>query len=153
MQPDEFTHFFQEACFIPELESTTKAGALEEMVQRLVDTGWVKSKNLVMETLNKRETLGSTGIGKGVAIPHCRTLAVSDIHVVVGISSEGVEYGSIDKKKVHLLFLIVAPPQEESNLYLPLLGRIVEMLRETKKRRELMKATEYSAFLAIIQGG
>lgn len=105
-----------------------------------------------MENLFKRETLGSTGIGKGVAIPHCRSLAVSEILIIVGISEEGVHYAAIDKKKVHLFFLIIAPPQEKSNLYLPILGKIVEIVRDSKKRRSLMKAENYTTFLKVITG-
>ena len=121
MKASELTTFFRKDFCIPDLASAEKEGVLDEMVQKLVDAGLVKSKNLVLETIRKRETLGSTGIGKQIAIPHCRTLAVSDIHIVVGLSAQGVDFNAIDEEKVHLVFLIVAPPHEESNLYLQLL--------------------------------
>ena len=153
MNSTELADLFREGFFLPELASNSKAEVLEELVQVLVDAGKVKSKSLVLETLNKRETLGSTGIGKGVAIPHSRTLAVSQIHIVVGISKKGINYDAIDKKKVHLFFLILAPPQENVNRYLPVLGKIVELMRDSKIRHSLMKVKDFASFLDVIQGG
>ena len=77
--------FFREEFFVPELVERSKEGIIEEMLQTLVQAGIINNKNLVLETLLKRETLGSTGIGKGIAIPHCRTLAVTDLNIVIGI--------------------------------------------------------------------
>lgn len=139
--------------FLPDLGSETKEKVLEELLQPLVDDKRVKSKDLVLEILNKRETLGSTGIGKGVAIPHCRTLAASDVNVVIGISAKGVRYDAVDGKKVHLFFLIVAPPHEESNSYLPILGKIVEMVRDKKVRKALVKMRDFQSFLDVIEKG
>jgi len=146
-------NFFQEEFFLPQLVSQTKEELLDELVQVLYDKKKVKSKSLILETLLKRETLGSTGIGKRVAVPHCRTLVVSEVTIMVGISPLGIPYDSIDKKDVKLFFLIVAPPQEESNFYLPILGKIVELLRDSRIRKSLMKVKDFSSFLNIIQRG
>jgi len=129
----------------------TKNDILEELVKPLIDTGKIRNKHVLLETLLKRETLGSTGIGKSVALPHCRTLAISQICVVVGISQKGIDYNAIDKKKVKLFFLIVAPPQEKINQYLPLLGKIVEIVRDNKNRKNLLKTENYTDFMEIIQ--
>ena len=153
MNSTKLVNFFREEFFLPKLISETKESVLEELVQPLVDAGKVKSKGLILETLNRRETLGSTGIGKGVAVPHCRTLAVSEIFIVVGIAQEGIQYNAIDKKKVNLFFLIVAPPQEETNLYLPILGKIVEIVRNSKVRRSLKKVKDFSSLLDAVLGG
>ena len=145
--------FFHEDFFIPSLVSKNKSDVLSELVQPLIDHGIIRSQSLVLETLLKRETLGSTGIGKGVAIPHCRSLAVSDIHVVVGLSQAGIPYQAIDNKDVHLFFLILAPYEDDSNCYLPVLGKLVEILRESKRRRDLLKADSFASFKEIIVGG
>jgi nitrogen PTS system EIIA component len=84
----------------------------------------------VVRLLVKRETLGSTGFGRGVALPHCRTLAVNRLRVAFGLHREGVDFGAVDGRPVHTLFLIVAPPMELSNHYLPVLGRIAQLLHE-----------------------
>lgn len=142
--------YFKEEFFIPELVKTSKEKIIEELLQPLVDASIVKNKNLVLDTLLKRETLGSTGIGKGIAIPHCRTLAVSDLNIVVGISSKGVDFQATDRKRVYLFFLIIAPPKEEENKYLPVLGKIVEIVQNSKVRRSLMKVKDYTSLIKII---
>jgi fructose-specific phosphotransferase system IIA component len=153
MDTRRLASFLHEEFFIPELTSATKEKVLEELVQPLMNSGKVKSKSLILETLKRRETLGSTGIGKGIAVPHCRTSVVSEIHIVVGISNAGIPYDAIDKKDVKIFFLIVAPPQEETNLYLPILGKIVEMVRNARTRRALRKVNDYASLLKVIQGG
>lgn len=153
MQNSEIVKFIEPVGFIPDLKSLRKEDLFDELLNPLVAAGTLKSKHIVKEILLKRETLGSTGIGKGVAIPHCRTLAVSAIHVVVGISEQGIPYQAIDNRKVHLCFLIVAPPHDESNLYLPLLGKIVELVHDSKKRRALIKVDDYASLIKVIRGG
>jgi len=153
MDSNQIAVYFQEDFFLPDLESKTKEEVLSELLQPLFDKKKVKNKSLILETLIKRETLGSTGIGKKVAIPHCRTSVISELYVVVGISLEGIPYNAIDKKDVKLIFLVIAPAQEESNVYLPILGKIVEMLRDSRTRRSLMKLRDFSSFLEVIQRG
>jgi len=153
MKLSELSSFFDESLFIPEMKAKDKKSALKELIQPLMKNNKIASPGLVFETLMKRETLGSTGLGKGVAVPHCRTLAVTEVNVVVGFSDKGIDFEAIDKKKVHIFFLIIAPPQEDKNLYLPFLGKVVELVRDTKTRKALLKINDYSAFLEIIQGG
>ncbi len=151
MNTGELIKYFSGDRFIPQLQSNTKDDVLKELVKPLLDLGVIKNKNVILETLKKRETLGSTGIGHGIAIPHCRTLAVQDVQVVIGISKDGVEYNAIDEKPVYLFFLIAAPPQEISNQYLPILGKIVEMLRSSKTRKALMNAASYDELMKAIK--
>lgn len=143
--------YLQRDFFIENLRSRSKNEVLSELIEPLVSRKCVTNREILLETLKKRETLGSTGIGKNVAVPHCRTLTVSEIHIVVGLSKNGIDYDSIDKKKVHLFFLIVAPPQEETSLYLPILGKIVEIVRDTKLRRQLLKVHDFETFLSIFE--
>ncbi len=153
MKHDEFLRFLDERLFLPNLASNTKEKVLKEMIEPLIQSGNLMSENLILGTLYNRETLGSTGIGKGVAIPHCRTLTVTEIYIVVGLSKKGILFDAVDKKKVHLFFLIIAPPQDKSNVYLPILGKIVEMVRDTKTRNAMLKATDFQTFLKAIPKG
>ncbi len=148
--PIKLVDFIKEDFFISKLEGDSKEAVLEELLQPLVHENVINSKSLVLETLIKRETLGSTGIGKGIAIPHCRTSAISDLYIVVGISSKGIDYQAIDRKRVRLFFLILAPPNEEENRYLPVLGKIVEIVRNSKVRRSLIKVKDYVTMINII---
>jgi len=153
MEATEFIQYFREELFIGDLKSTKKADALREMVRILCKQQNIKNAEIILEMLYRREDLGSTGIGNGVAIPHGRTLAVPDTVVVFGRSKEGIEFDAIDGEPVHLIFLIVAPPHDESNVYLPLLGKIVEIVREEDNRKRLLDAETYEEFIdALLRG-
>jgi nitrogen PTS system EIIA component len=79
--------------------------------------------------LERREEMGSTGVGHGIAIPHCRAPMVPHLRLAFGRVPNGCTYQAIDGKPVHFFFLIVAPPLEVSNLYLPVLGRLAQFAK------------------------
>ncbi|HHS13794.1 MAG TPA: PTS sugar transporter subunit IIA [bacterium] len=147
----DLADYLNEDYFIPDVEASSQEELLQKMVAVLVDSGKIKSSSIVLQTLLTRESLGSTAIGRGIAIPHCRTLAVAEVFIVAALSQKGVEYNAPDKKKVHLIFLILAPPQEKANIYLPILGKLVERLRDAKKRKTLMNANDFRSFIQAIQ--
>ena len=106
------------------LRGTSKDEILAEMVELLrVDE---RSSGTLLRVLQRRENLGSTGVGRGIAIPHGRSLVVSRLRLAFGHKTEGVEYQAIDGRPVFSFFLIVAPPLEISNQYLPVLGKIAQ---------------------------
>ncbi|HEU4828828.1 MAG TPA: PTS sugar transporter subunit IIA [Gemmatimonadales bacterium] len=80
--------------------------------------------------LRRRESHGSTGVGRGVAIPHARSLAVDRVRLAYGRHEDGVGFDAIDARPVRHLFLIVAPPVELSSQYLPVLGRVAQFVKE-----------------------
>lgn len=145
------SEFFEEDLFLPDIRSTDKEGALKEMVERLVAAQRIRDGAILIEMLTQREKLGSTGIGRGVAVPHGRTLAIQRLTVVFGRSEAGIDFDSVDGKPVHLVFLTVAPPQERVNLYLPVLGKIVEMVKGTKTRRSLQGAKDFNEIAEILE--
>lgn len=153
MDKDDLLIYFDEQLFLPDLKAQTKDEILEEIVEQFVDVKYLKNKDIVLEMLNQRELLGSTGIGKGIAIPHGRTTSASDIMIAFARSTEGIEYDAIDGKPVHLIFMIIAPPQDENNMYLPILGKMVEILSKSKVRNKLMLTETYSEFIEIISKG
>ncbi len=89
-----------------------------------------RSRGVLLRTLRRRENLGSTGIGRGIAIPHCRSLVVTRLHMAYGRHPGGVDFRSIDDRPAHHFFLIVAPPLEVSGRYLPVLGKVAQFARE-----------------------
>lgn len=106
------------------LRGSTKDEILTEMVGLLrVDE---RSSGTLLRILQRRENLGSTGVGRGIAIPHGRSLVVSRLRLAFGHRREGVDYQAIDGRPVFSFFLIVAPPLEISNQYLPVLGKIAQ---------------------------
>lgn len=147
----QLSEFFEEDLFIPELASRDKEGALKEMVDALVKAQRITEGDILLQMLRQREHLGSTGIGRGVAVPHGRTLAITRLAVVFARSAEGIDFDAMDGKPVHLIFLTVAPPQERSNLYLPVLGKIVEMVKSAKNRRRLQGAKDFDEIAEVLE--
>ena len=96
--------------------------------------------------LKRRENLVSTGIGRGIAIPHCRSLVVNKLRVAFGRKKEGVDFKAIDEKPVKFFFLIVAPPLEDSNQYLPVLGKIAQFSKEPDVPGRLLEITVSKQF-------
>jgi nitrogen PTS system EIIA component len=101
-------NFFAPDSISVDLKSATKDEALAELVGLLHLDGPLSETLLRM--LQRRESLGSTGVGRGIAIPHCRSLVVTQLRLAYGHHRTGIEYQAIDNRPVFDFFLIVAPP-------------------------------------------
>ena len=145
----ELRQFFAEDAIKLELAGTTKDEILKELIGLL--TLDEKSDGMLYKMLKRRENLGSTGIGRGIAIPHCRSLVVSKLRVAFGRKSSGVDFKAIDEKPVQFFFLIVAPPLEVSNQYLPVLGKIAQFSKEADVPSRLLGLTDGKQFLALLE--
>jgi PTS system nitrogen regulatory IIA component len=111
-----------------DLKSQTRDDVLRELIGLLdVDD---KNSAILLKMLKRRENLGSTGIGRGIALPHCRSLVVDRLKLAYGRTRNPVEYRSVDGKPVTNFFMIVAPPLEISNDYLPVLGRLAQFAKQ-----------------------
>lgn len=130
-----------------DLRSRKKVDLLRELVQ-MVRTG--PDVDLLLATLLKREELGSTGIGKGIAIPHCRSLVIDGLELAVGRSTKGVPFKAVDRKPVHLFFLIMAPPQDPGNQYLITLGKVAMVAQELIKENRIFEAQTPEEFIRLI---
>ena len=145
----ELREFFSEDAVELELAGTTKDEILKEMISLLsLDE---KAEGMLYKMLKRRENLGSTGIGRAIAIPHCRSLVVNKLRVAFGRKSAGIDFRAIDEKPVNFFFLIVAPPLEVSNQYLPVLGKIAQFSKEPDVPERLMKLTEPKQFLQLLE--
>ena len=134
-----------------DLESADKRGALTEMVECISRECQLKDNDLILEMLTNRESLGSTGIGKGVAFPHGRSLAVQELTLLFARSVNGVDFDALDKKPTHLFFLIIAPPQDKENLYLQVLGHLVELIKTSAVRKRLIEASNFDALQTTLR--
>jgi mannitol/fructose-specific phosphotransferase system IIA component (Ntr-type) len=145
----QLREFFAEDAINLHLESTSKEDVLKELVGLLkLDE---KSDATLVKMLKRRETLGSTGIGQAIAIPHCRSLVVAKLRVAFGRKLEGIDFGAIDGKAVHYFFLIVAPPLEVSNQYLPVLGKIAQFAKEPDITQRLAGIGTPAEFLKLLE--
>src|SRR5436189_1848086 len=145
----ELREFFSEDAIQLDLEGESKDEVIKELIALLkLDE---KSQAMLFKMLKRRENLGSTGIGRGIAIPHCRPLVVNKLRVAFGRKKGGVDFKAIDEKPVNFFFLIVAPPLEVPNQYLPVLGKIAQFSKEPDVPTRLMEITEPKQFLALLE--
>jgi len=145
----ELREFFSEDAVKLELEGTTKDEVLKELISLLkLDE---KAEGMLFKMLKRRENLGSTGIGRGIAIPHCRSLVVNRLRVAFGRKAAGLDFKAIDDKPVHFMFLIVAPPLEVSNQYLPVLGKIAQFSKEADVPQRLLTLPTPADFMALLE--
>ncbi len=141
--------FFSTDTIKLDLEAETKDEVLKELVALLqLDE---KSEGILFKMLKRRENLGSTGIGRGIAIPHCRSLVVNRLRVAFGRQPQGVDFKAIDEQPVHNVFLIVAPPLEVSNQYLPVLGKIAQFSKEPDVPERLADLEDPQGFVDLLE--
>lgn len=144
----QLREFFSEEAINLALQGTTKDEILKELIA-LLNVG--DKADVLYKMLKRRENLGSTGIGRGIAIPHCRSLVVNRLRVAFGRKPGGVPFQAIDEKPAHYFFLIVAPPLEVSNQYLPVLGKIAQFAKEDDVPRRLQELKTPAEFLKLIE--
>ena len=131
-----------------QLEAEEKDDLLRELIALLgLDD---KSEAILFKTVKRRENLGSTGIGKGIAIPHCRSLVANRLRLAYGRKSTGMDFNAIDGKPVEHFFLIVAPPLEVSNQYLPVLGKIAQFAKDPDVPGRLSSIQNAEEFLQLL---
>lgn len=141
--------FFSTDTIKLDLQAETKDDALKELVTLFgLDD---KSEAILFKMLKRRENLGSTGIGRGIAIPHCRSLVVNRLRVAFGRQASGLDFKAIDGKPVRYVFLIVAPPLEVSNQYLPVLGKIAQFSKGPDVPEKLAVLEKAQGFIQLLE--
>ena len=137
----KFSDFVCGAAIKPELAAQNKEGVIRELAGALVAAGEVAEEDLegIVGAIMKREELGSTGIGRGVAVPHTKHTSVEKLVGTVGVSTDGVDFSSLDGENVQLFFLLVSPPDRPGD-HLRALENISRQLRDDMFCRFLKQA-------------
>lgn len=127
----KFADFVVAEAVQADLAAEDKEGVIREMVQSLLDAGGIEEEEQesIVKAIMKREELGSTGIGRGVAVPHTKHPSVDRLVGTVAVSHEGVDFQSLDGEKVHLFFLLISPPDRPGD-HLRALENISRQLRD-----------------------
>jgi PTS system nitrogen regulatory IIA component len=139
----------QDELVIDEIKATDKAGVLHEFAALLKSAGKVTDEDAVVRTLLERESLGSTGIGDGVAIPHGKLGLISDMIVAFGRSTSGIDFQSLDHKPAYLFFLLMTPADKPGD-HLKTLARVSRILNNPVLRSRLMQAPSRSELQRLI---
>jgi PTS system nitrogen regulatory IIA component len=145
----KLTDLLEEQSIIPELKSSDKKKAIEELAEAIVNRKPSLDKDSLVRVLLERETLGSTGIGEGVAIPHGKFPGLSEPIISFGRSLKGLDFDSMDGQPVHLFFLLIAP-ETSASIHLKALARIAKLLRNGVFRKMLMEASTREEIYEII---
>ena len=148
----KLTEFVLKEAVIPGLKAKTKEAAIREMVASLKAARAIAGENEepIVAAILKREELGSTGIGRGVAVPHTKHASVSSLMACVAISHEGLDFASLDGDDVFILFLLVSPPDRPGD-HLRGLETITRHLKSDDFCKFLKQAKTREAVLDLLQ--
>jgi PTS system nitrogen regulatory IIA component len=144
------TDLLPAAQILPDLNARGKTGVLEELCRPALRIVPELSLPLLMNVLQDRERLGSTGIGDGIAIPHGKLALLRQLLLIFGRSQAGVDFDSLDGKPAHLFFLVLAP-DNSAGIHLKALARISRLLKSQNMRNQLMQAANAAQIREIIK--
>jgi fructose-specific phosphotransferase system IIA component len=133
------------------LESKDKPDVLRELVQILKDAGEIDDFDTVLKALQEREDKGSTGLEKGIAVPHAKTPAVSSLKLAIGIAPQGIDFEALDKQPSKLFFLLVAAPSQ-SGPHVEALAEIAKLSRSNALCRALANAEGAAEVVELLKG-
>jgi PTS system nitrogen regulatory IIA component len=140
-----------EDMIIPEICSRERDSALEEMVEFLESKKKIRTGKDLFEKLIQREKLGSTAIGDGIAIPHCKSKEAESPLLVLAVSKKGVQFEALDGKPTHILFLVVSSPDDPGQS-LHILASIAHLVRKAGSLpKRIMAAKNPRKILEIIR--
>jgi mannitol/fructose-specific phosphotransferase system IIA component (Ntr-type) len=136
---------------VEELQATDKEPVVQELVGKLVEAGKIRKKDAaaVVKAIMDREALGSTGIGRGIAVPHAKHAAVKDPVGCFGRSVRGINFSAIDGEPVFLVFLLVSPP-DQPGAHLKALEHISVVLRDENFSRFLRRAKDRADLVSLL---
>ena len=146
----EVNEFINENLIKMDLQSKDKDSVIKEMIEIMSENEIITDKQEVIDKAMEREAKGTTGVGKGVAIPHVKSNAVKRPAVAFGRSKAGIDYGSMDEKPSHLFFLITVP-EESHNQHLKLLAQLSRNLVHDDFRDNLLEAKDAKEVMKILE--
>jgi len=145
----KLSRFCDEGLISFELKSKEKDTVIEELVNLASKSKLVKDKNELLKAVLEREKLVTTGVGYGVAFPHAKSKAVKGIVISFGRSDQGIDFDAMDKKLVHLFFLIAAP-EDAIGSHLNVMARLSYIMKSEENREKLLKIKSPKELLEIL---
>lgn len=147
----KFADFVSREAIRADLTAEDKEGVIREMVHALLEASKIADSEYesIVKSVMKREELGSTGIGRGVAVPHTKHASIDRLVGTVAVSSEGVDFSSLDGEKVHLFFMLISPPDRPSD-HLRALENVSRQLRDETFCRFLKQAKTPQDILQLL---
>jgi len=143
--------FLSKKAIVMDIKSAKKEDVMRELVDALIDSGDIEKRhrNKLIDALMARESLGSTAIGQGIAIPHAKCDCVTKLVAAFGLSKKGVDFDSLDGELAYIFFLLVAP-QDSAGPHLKALARISRLLKDKYFRDTLRSSIDEKSVIKII---
>jgi mannitol/fructose-specific phosphotransferase system IIA component (Ntr-type) len=135
--------------YISELKLRRKPAVLEELVAHATRAGAVREPGVLRESLLLRERLFGTGIGKGVAVPHARSIAVTEPRLLIARSRKGIAWDAADGLPVHLVLLVLSPAECGDDAHTEFVCRAAAVGRLQRNRTRLMEAKAFEAIAGV----
>ena len=145
----KLTDVLRKECIVARMRSSSKAEAIEELVDALTAVHDTLKRDVLVDALMQREKLCSTALDEGVAIPHAKVSGVTSIVAAFGRSPDGIDFDSLDGKPTHLFILIIAP-EDSAGSHLKLLARVSNMFRSREFRSRLLNADSADKIYEIV---
>ena len=133
------------------LDSQDKPDILRELVQILKDAGEIDDFDAVLKAVQDREDKQSTGLEKGIAVPHCKSAAVASLKLAIGIAPQGIDFDSMDRQPTNLFFLLVASP-ELSGPHVEALAEIAKLARSNSFCKAMVNAESAKEVVELLKG-
>ena len=147
----QIMEFLSKKAIVTDIKSTKKEDVIKELVEALITVGDIEKRcqNKLIDALMTRESLGSTAIGQGIAIPHAKSDSVNKLVAAFGLSKKGVDFDSLDGDLAYIFFLLVAP-QDSAGPHLKALARISRLLKDKYFRDRLRACSDEKSIIKII---
>jgi PTS system fructose-specific IIC component len=145
----KLSKFCDENLIIFELKATSKEAVIEELADLASESPLVKDRDELLQDIMRREGMVTTGIGFGVAFPHAKTKATKGIIIAFGRSENGIDFEAMDKKPVHVFFLIAAP-EDAIGAHLNVMARLSFIMKSEENRQKLMTVNSPGELLSIL---
>lgn len=148
----KLSDFLCAQAILPELESTDRNGVIRELIQSLADNGGIEQKSV--ETIARatiaRENQGSTGFGKGVAVPHVKHACIKKMTATIGRSVHGVDFAALDRAPVYTVVMLLSP-DSAADEHLAAMEKIFRYLQRENFRRFLKQAEDQASIIDLIK--
>jgi len=145
----KLSKFTEEELITFELKGADKESVIMELVDMASKSKLVRDKEELLKDILERESLVTTGVGYGVAFPHAKTKAVKGIVIAFGRSEKGIDFDAMDKKPVHLFFLIAAP-EDAIGAHLNVMARLSFLMKSEENRLKLQNVKSPGELLSIL---
>ena len=132
------------------LKGKDRDTCIKELIEKLVDSNMLKNSKAIFQAVIEREKIMTTGVGNCIAIPHCKHSETTDFAVCLGIHPDGIDFDSIDKKLVRIIFLLIGP-EINPGLHIKLLSRISRLMSNEDLRNNLLSSKNCDEALQLIE--